>query len=54
MILQVSVAALWIAETIHNSGGNYGIFHCLLNLRFQIFGGMSVIANCRGDIYQFL
>jgi hypothetical protein len=54
MVLQVGASALRVAECVDYPNCDNRVLHGLVHLSFQILGGMRVVTNGRGDIYQFL
>lgn len=54
VILQESVAALRIPISIYDPCGHDSIFDRLINFVFEIFCEMDVLADCVGEINEFL
>ena len=54
MVLQIASAALWILKPIDNAYGDYGVFHCLIHLGFQILSVVQVVPYRRCNIYEIL
>jgi hypothetical protein len=54
MVLQIATAALWIPKPIDNACCDYGVFHCLIHLGFQILSVVQVVPYRCCNIYEIL